>query len=51
MNFLPLVYEELQNMSAECDEKLGKSELIQGGGNITYMRVGAKLLSKNITKR
>ena len=51
MNFLPLVYGELQNMSAECDEKCDKSELIQGGGNITYMRVGTKLLSKNITKR
>ena len=28
MNFLPLVYEELQNMSAESDKKLSKSELI-----------------------
>ena len=38
-------------MSAECDEKFDKSELIKGGGNIPYMRVVTKLLSKNITKQ
>ena len=37
-------------MSAECDGKFDKSELIYEGGNVTYKRVGTKLLLKNITK-
>ena len=28
-----------------------KSELMEGEGNLTYMRVGTKLLAKNITKK
>ena len=41
----------LQNKPAEDDENFDKSELIQGEGSVTYMRVGLKLLSKNITKQ
>ena len=38
-------------MLAENDENFEKSELIQGGGNLTYMRVVTKLLPKIIIKK
>ena len=50
-NFLPLLGGGLHNMSAEDDVNFDKSELIKGEGSVTYMRVGSKLLSKNITKQ